>query len=295
MATLLSRLPCKAAQLCPVRTPFLPPTIQHALLQLFNVVLGHALGVGQHQRHQLRHAHLQHSRPRSACGPEHLASRGMHEGSWPNTRFQPQEPRRLPAAGWAPCNGLYCLARAHLVHPQIGIWRDDGSPREVNTLARQVAAEAPLLSLQPLNKAAAGGGPGPCWGGGKAGSKWQNTAGASVASRPWGWPQVPSQQAPSACRVWRRCHLPHGLARHLIHRAEARQVRIDVHGALDLQKVCRRRRGKGGRGEGSGAEQRGCWGARATTMTATCRESRQQPGLQAQAARPAPAAHPSSP
>lgn len=61
LATRCSQQPCSPSRLQ-------PPTIQHALLELLDVVLGHALREGQNERHQLRHAHLQRNHVRGAGG-----------------------------------------------------------------------------------------------------------------------------------------------------------------------------------------------------------------------------------
>ena len=40
----------------------------------------------------------------------------------------------------------------NLVDPKVGIWGDDGSPREVDSLSRQVSSEPTLLSLETLTE-----------------------------------------------------------------------------------------------------------------------------------------------
>mmetsp|Transcript_15235 Transcript_15235/g.35012 ORF Transcript_15235/g.35012 Transcript_15235/m.35012 type:complete len:225 (+) Transcript_15235:3832-4506(+) len=39
---------------------------------------------------------------------------------------------------------------AHLVDGEVGVWSDDGTRREVDSLAHQVASDAALLALEPL-------------------------------------------------------------------------------------------------------------------------------------------------
>jgi len=43
--------------------------------------------------------------------------------------------------------------RDDLIDAEVGVWRNDGSPGEVDTLAGQVAAEATLLALEALAEA----------------------------------------------------------------------------------------------------------------------------------------------
>ena len=44
------------------------------------------------------------------------------------------------------------VSKQDLVDAEVGVRRDDSAAGEVNALARQVAAEAALLALQPLHK-----------------------------------------------------------------------------------------------------------------------------------------------
>lgn len=38
----------------------------------------------------------------------------------------------------------------HLVNPEVGVGRDDGSSREIDSLAREVSTEPTLLALEAL-------------------------------------------------------------------------------------------------------------------------------------------------
>ena len=55
-----------------------------------------------------------------------------------------------------------CLGQRNLVDAEVGVRGDDGAAGEVDALARQVAAEAALLALQPLHKPSARTATTPC-------------------------------------------------------------------------------------------------------------------------------------
>ena len=163
-----------------------PLTVEHALPQLLHVVPGDALRVGQHHRHVLRHTHL--------CIPHTHTHTHVHTQTHTHTRdwggggingrlvahhrkalsssslgeeMVEIRSRRVPRfitgskpVFWRAPFRLRCCSSTHALRPhledlQVGVGADDCTAAEVHTLARQVAAEATLLALEPLHKAPA--------------------------------------------------------------------------------------------------------------------------------------------
>ena len=48
---------------------------------------------------------------------------------------------------------MKCKTKDHLLDSKIGIWRNDGSARKIDSLSGQVAAKATLFALQALDEA----------------------------------------------------------------------------------------------------------------------------------------------
>lgn len=139
--------------------------VAHGSLQLVEVVLKHPLWVCQLLGDQLGDRHLrtggtQHS---GACGEggKRAAHPAMGEESVrlnqqmkdPNGNLKARNGRlRISREGCA--NSQICMKgdREDLEHFQVRVWGNNGPPCEVDSLAGQVASEAPRLALQPLDQ-----------------------------------------------------------------------------------------------------------------------------------------------
>lgn len=137
--------------------------VAHGSLQLVEVVLKHPLWVCQLLGDQLGDRHLRTGEPNTQ-GRAGRGGRGLLILPWESVRLNQQmkDPNgnlkarngRLRISREGCANSQICMKgdREDLEHFQVRVWGNNGPPCEVDSLAGQVASEAPRLALQPLDQ-----------------------------------------------------------------------------------------------------------------------------------------------